>query len=100
MAAGKKPFYLKKSAQKELEMDRRFSDLSKGRGGKKRVEKLIEKKRKKDAFKDRRTLPGERIDHHHSRGGGGVAHGEAGGRINADFGRGGDGGVFKRRRHS
>ena len=74
MAAGKKPFFLKKSAQRQLEMDRRFQDLAKGRGGKKKVEKLIEKRRKKNAFKDRRSLPDGRIDHRNdgdSTGGGG-----------------------------
>ena len=57
VAAGKKPFFLKKRAQKELETEHRFEALAKGRGGKKKIEKLIEKRRKKNAAKDRRWLP-------------------------------------------
>lgn len=42
---------------------RQFDDLRKGRGGKKRVEKLIEKRRKKSVAADRKWLPEERFSH-------------------------------------
>ena len=90
VAAGKKPFFLKKRAQRELEMDRRFQDLAKGRGGKKKVERLIEKRRKKNAYKDRRSLPGARIDHRDD----GDAAGGGGG------GGGGGGAPFAKKRRA
>eukprot|EP00658_Telonema_sp_P-2_P051264 TRINITY_DN39315_c0_g2_i2.p1 TRINITY_DN39315_c0_g2~~TRINITY_DN39315_c0_g2_i2.p1 ORF type:complete len:167 (-),score=47.97 TRINITY_DN39315_c0_g2_i2:71-571(-) len=50
---GKKPFFLKKSAQKEEEMLAKFKNLKKT--GK--LEKFIQKKRKKNASKEKRFLP-------------------------------------------
>jgi ribosomal RNA-processing protein 36 len=58
---GKKPFYLKKSEQRRLELVAKYEEL-KGSG---KLEKYLEKRRKKNAAKDHRYLPSTR------RGGGG-----------------------------
>ncbi len=50
---GKKPFYLKKSEKKNLELAEKFRELRKS--GK--VEHYLSKKRKKNAGKDRKKLP-------------------------------------------
>jgi len=50
---GKKPFFLKKSEKKRLELVQRYEDL-KATGG---LEKAMAKKRKKNASKDHRYLP-------------------------------------------
>lgn len=55
---GKQPFYLKKSAMKELALEEKFNELKKN--GK--LNKFMEKKRKKNASKDRRWLPDRRSD--------------------------------------
>ena len=60
VAEGKQPFYLKKKAAKELLLEARFDGIRKGKGGKKRVEKLLERKRKKTVAKERKFLPEER----------------------------------------
>lgn len=60
VAAGKQPFYLKKKAAKELLLEARFDGIRKGKGGKKRVEKILERKRKKTAVRERKFLPEER----------------------------------------
>ena len=60
VAAGKQPFYLKRGQARELVMNKHFEELRKGKGGKKRVEKLVEKKRKKHAVKERKWMPEER----------------------------------------
>lgn len=60
VAAGKQPFYLKKKAAKELLLEARFDSMRKGKGGKKRVEKVMERKRKKTVAKERKFLPEER----------------------------------------
>ncbi|KAK4697028.1 ribosomal RNA-processing protein 36, partial [Lecanoromycetidae sp. Uapishka_2] len=52
---GKKPFYLKKADQKKLALVERFEGM-KGR----QVDKVIERRRKKQSTKDRRTIPQER----------------------------------------
>lgn len=54
--AGKQPYYLKKSAQKERELLLRYEELKKS--GK--LEKYMEKRRKKNAAKDHRYLPSTR----------------------------------------
>ncbi|KAL1251447.1 hypothetical protein QQF64_019243 [Cirrhinus molitorella] len=50
---GHKPFYLKKSEKKKLELAEKYSDLKKS--GK--LENFLSKKRKRNATKDRRNLP-------------------------------------------
>ncbi|KAI4247065.1 MAG: hypothetical protein L6R40_001730 [Gallowayella cf. fulva] len=52
---GKKPFYLKKGDQKKLALLHRFEGI-KG----KRLDKVIERRRKKNAQKERRDMPEER----------------------------------------
>lgn len=56
MKAGKKPFYLKKSEKKRQELVARFHEL-KASG---RLEKVLAKKRKKNASKDHRYVPSNR----------------------------------------
>ncbi|KJZ75576.1 hypothetical protein HIM_05039 [Hirsutella minnesotensis 3608] len=51
VAQGKKPFYLKKSAQKERLLTQRFEGMSKGQ-----VDKAIQRKRKKVAGKEKKEL--------------------------------------------
>lgn len=58
VAAGKKPFFLKESAKKTVAMEQRFDELKAAGHGK--LKKFIEKKRAKNASKDRRWLPGSR----------------------------------------
>jgi len=52
---GKKPFYLKKADQKQLALKKRFEGL-KG----KQVDKVIERRRKKQAAKERKAMPDAR----------------------------------------
>ena len=49
---GKKPFYLKKTDQKKMALMKRFEGM-KG----KQVDKVIERRRKKQAAKERKSLP-------------------------------------------
>jgi len=53
---GKRPYYLKKSALKELELKGKFKKLEK-RG---HLEKYLKKKRKKTAGKDHKVMPDTR----------------------------------------
>ncbi|KAI1262432.1 hypothetical protein F5Y18DRAFT_397175 [Xylariaceae sp. FL1019] len=55
VAQGKKPFYLKKNEQKEMLLKERFAGMKK-----KQVDKTIEKRRKKLASKEKRSMPMER----------------------------------------
>ncbi|XP_050950217.1 ribosomal RNA processing protein 36 homolog [Labeo rohita] len=57
---GHKPFYLKKSDQKKLELAEKFSELKKS--GK--LENFLSKKRKRNATKDRRKLPSQHTQRH------------------------------------
>ena len=52
---GKKPFYLKKGEQKKRALEERFRGM-KG----KQVDKVIERRRKKLAARERRSMPDER----------------------------------------
>ncbi|MCJ1247827.1 rRNA biogenesis protein rrp36 [Trapelia coarctata] len=52
---GKKPFYLKKGEQKKLALVKRFEGM-----GEKKVEKVIERRRKKKAGRERRNMPDRR----------------------------------------
>ncbi|KAL6713081.1 rRNA biogenesis protein rrp36 [Lecanora helva] len=52
---GKKPFYLKKAEQKKMALTKRFEGM-KGR----QVDKVIERRRKKQAAKERKSLPDAR----------------------------------------
>jgi ribosomal RNA-processing protein 36 len=55
---GKTPFYLSKGAQRELVLQEKFKTLqAKGDGA---LDKYLEKKRKKNAGKDRKQLPWKR----------------------------------------
>jgi ribosomal RNA-processing protein 36 len=49
---GKKPFYLKKRDEKKLALEDKYSKL-----GKKRLEKVLEKKRRKKEAKELRRMP-------------------------------------------
>jgi len=53
--AGKKPFFLKESAKKEIALEERYEELK--RDGK--LRKFMAKKRSKNAHKDARWLPGQ-----------------------------------------
>ena len=54
---GKKPFYLKQGEQKKLALVKRFEAI-----GEKKAAKVIERRRKKKAVKERKTMPnGRRI---------------------------------------
>jgi ribosomal RNA-processing protein 36 len=53
VGAGKRPFYLKKSEKKRLELVAKYEAL-KASGG---LEKYMAKRRKKNAAKDHRYLP-------------------------------------------
>jgi hypothetical protein len=57
--AGKRPFFLKDSARRELAALEQFEreDGSKGN-----VARIVEKRRKRIAAKDRRYMPSERVD--------------------------------------
>jgi ribosomal RNA-processing protein 36 len=58
LAQGKTPFYLSKSAKKDLVLQEQFKALeAKGPGA---LDKFLEKKRKKNASKDRSKLPWKR----------------------------------------
>lgn len=52
---GKQPFYLKKSDQKKLELIDKFKQL-----GDKNVDKILEKRRKRNATKDHKKVPFKR----------------------------------------
>jgi ribosomal RNA-processing protein 36 len=52
---GKQPFYLKKSEERKLVMEDKYSKL-----GKKKLEKVLEKKRKKKEGKELRKMPRQR----------------------------------------
>mmetsp|Transcript_15116 Transcript_15116/g.36028 ORF Transcript_15116/g.36028 Transcript_15116/m.36028 type:complete len:286 (-) Transcript_15116:27-884(-) len=54
--AGKKPFYLKRSEQRKAELVRKYHEL-KDAG---RLDKFMEKKRRRNAAKEHRLLPAER----------------------------------------
>lgn len=58
MKQGKKPFFLKRSEKKRQELVRRYEDL-KATG---RLQKVMAKKRKKNAAKDHRYLPSAQLD--------------------------------------
>jgi len=60
VAEGKQPFFLKRAAVKELVKNRQFEELIKGKGGKQRGEKHMEKKQKKKTAKERKWVPDER----------------------------------------
>jgi len=60
VAAGKAPYYLKRKAAKEMVLENQFSELSKGKGGKRRVEKKVEKRRKRNAAHERKWMPDTR----------------------------------------
>ena len=49
---GKKPFYLKKGERKKLALVKKFEDL-----GEKKAERMIERRRKKKAGRERREMP-------------------------------------------
>ena len=49
---GKKPFFLKKGERKKLALIKRFKGM-----GEKKVERVIERRRKKKAAKERRGMP-------------------------------------------
>lgn len=53
---GKKPFFMKESALRKIEVESKFKELKK-KGG---VKKYIEKRRRRLASKDRKLLPGSR----------------------------------------
>lgn len=53
---GKKPFFLKNSAKKAIVLEERFKELKKDH----KLKKFIEKKRRKNASKDRRWMPRDR----------------------------------------
>lgn len=55
VAAGKTPYFLKQSAIKELALEDRYQEL-KGKG-KGKVSKFLEKRRRKNAAKDRKWMP-------------------------------------------
>ena len=52
---GKRPYYLKRKEERELVLEERYSGL-----GKKRLEKVLEKKRKKKEGKELRKMPRQR----------------------------------------
>ncbi|OMJ12808.1 rRNA biogenesis protein RRP36 [Smittium culicis] len=53
---GKKPFFLKKSTVKQIELSERFEKLK----GTKKLDMLLEKKRKRNAAKDHKSMPFKR----------------------------------------
>uniref|UniRef100_A0A8C6Z311 rRNA biogenesis protein RRP36 n=1 Tax=Nothoprocta perdicaria TaxID=30464 RepID=A0A8C6Z311_NOTPE len=53
---GKKPFYLKKSEKRKLELAEKYAELK--RSGK--LESFLSKKRKRNAIKDKRRLPSQK----------------------------------------
>lgn len=58
MSKGKKPFFLKEAAKKEIALEERFEELK--REGK--LQKFLDKRRKRNSNKDHRWLPYERRD--------------------------------------
>ena len=59
VATGKKPFFLKKKEKNRVQVEHQFETLRSGPGGARRVGKLIEKRQKKIASKDRKRGPGD-----------------------------------------
>ncbi|KAL1914375.1 uncharacterized protein VTP21DRAFT_8955 [Calcarisporiella thermophila] len=57
ISEGKKPYFLKKSDEKKLELVERFNELKKDP---KAIEKAIEKRRKRNAAKEHRRMPFKR----------------------------------------
>ena len=55
VAKGKRPFYLKRNEERRLVLEERYSGL-----GKKRLDKVLEKKRKKKEGKEMRRMPRQR----------------------------------------
>jgi ribosomal RNA-processing protein 36 len=55
VAKGKRPFYLKRKEERRLVLEERYSGL-----GKKRLDKVLEKKRKKKEGKEMRKMPRQR----------------------------------------
>eukprot|EP01084_Bolivina_argentea_P231964 391070_1 len=55
VGCGKKPYYLKQSEKKKIAMEQRYEEL-KGKGNRK-LQEYVEKKRRKNAAKDRKRLP-------------------------------------------
>jgi ribosomal RNA-processing protein 36 len=53
---GKKPFFLKKSVRRQLELAKRYKELKESG----RLEKYLARKRKRNAQRDRRQLPFKR----------------------------------------
>lgn len=64
---GKNPFYLKRSELQKEFLEEKFEDLQKSG----RLVKTLEKRRRRNAAKDRLKLPYEQRDPEKSRGGGG-----------------------------
>lgn len=58
VAAGHKPFYLKDSDKKKMMLERKYEQLQKEG----RLDKFLEKRRKKVASKQKRRLPRSRAD--------------------------------------
>ena len=56
VASGKTPFFLKKKAQRKVEIEHKFETVAKGPGGAKRVSKLIEKRRKRNASREKKWM--------------------------------------------
>ena len=54
---GKKPFFLKKAEQKKLALVERYAGL---KDKDKQLERVMERKRKKKASKERKNMPAER----------------------------------------
>jgi ribosomal RNA-processing protein 36 len=52
---GKRPFYLKKREERKLVLDERYSKL-----GKKKLERVLDRKRKKKEGKEMRRMPKQR----------------------------------------
>lgn len=61
VAQGKNPYYLKKSEIRKRELKTRFDELK--QSGK--LNKYVEKRRRKNAARDRRKLAGLQVQHHH-----------------------------------
>jgi ribosomal RNA-processing protein 36 len=56
VASGKKPYYLKKSEQRKMELLAKYQELKSGGG----LERFMEKRRKRNAAKDHRYIPSQR----------------------------------------
>ena len=57
VSQGKKPFYLKRSEEKKLELVETYNKL---KNNPKKLEKVIEKRRKKNAAKEHKRIPFKR----------------------------------------